>query len=306
MEINEVKSVFYLKLIMLLCLFAVANVHAATLLRCVNCSGVAMEQWAKQQGPGTWDVWVPTTGAFGRYKVACGVMPQGADKPDERAVTGKGGDETQACTNQVIDYPPIPVDRVDAAVMASQVYNGTLGSMKVGVTVFQRDIPGSGYVGGATTAHDYLTDINLRGRINTAITNNSVTNASNPLYGIVSWLFSHADAGLGFTDGMELLVKIEFDDGSSVKVIVTLNHPAEYVPESAQDNDGNTLPEENSPRNQGRWRFSNGQNANRFQQLVNRLGGEFVGRGALVWETEYYDCTWDGVKLACRRRPIEP
>lgn len=303
--IEEMKPIIIkLTLLLILGIAGSTNVYAGTLLRCANCTWASMEQLANQQGPGTWDVWVPTTGALGRYKVACGVRPQGADKPGDRSFAGNGGETTQACTNQVVDYPPIPSDRVEAAAKASQVYNGTFGSMKVGVTVYQRDIPGSGYIGRVTTAHDYLTDINLRGRINSSITNNSVTNASNPLYGIVSWLFSHADAALGFTGGMEILVTIEFDDGSKVKVIVTLNHPAEYVPESATDSDGNTLPEDNSPRSQGRWRFGSEQNANRFAELVSRLGGELIGRGGFVWQTEIWDCTFDGLRLTCNRRRI--
>ncbi len=290
-------------------LFTADGALAASVSECRGCNPAQMEQRALQRGAGTWDVWNPVNGEISRYRVACGVAPQGGDSsvrsPEVPLPSRSDASPSAGCTNRIVDYPPVPLEMIDTANRLSQIYHSTGGTYKVGITVRARDVGVLLADGGAPTAHDFLTDYAYRGRLENLITQRALGDAANPLASLLEWIFAHADAALGFTGALELLVTVQFDDGSTIQFVITLNHPADYIEGSARDSGGVPLPEENSSRYQGRFRFDSIENYSRFRWLMGRLGAHQIGTGHNYY-TDIYDCTWDGQTLSCSRRVITP
>lgn len=209
---------------------------------------------------------------------------------------------------RAVDWPRISSDVSQAAQHLSQVFNATGGTYKLGIPVNAN--PGiytPAYSGRAPTAHDFLVDLNLRAHIQENLTIDRVMNAtSSPLASAFLFFVTHVDTVAGFTDQIDLLVTLTFEDGSPVKYILTLTSPPDHVEGSARDNDQNALPEENTAGNQGSWRFRSDENFGRFRWMMTRHGAFTHGMGSWTC-TSIYDCTGEASAgtLTCTRRILQ-
>ncbi len=258
----------------------VAGSASAAAVQCVNCSDAQMYAKARTLGasPNAHLVWNPANGAVKKFRNYCGSAPNAGGgvngKSDEAP---KAGVEVNAgCTLQT-DEVAVGADVVGVADALGQIWRGTNGTFKSGVraNIGGRSFPT--YLPGRPSAHDFLTDIQLRGEIIDLASTPQIFQMSNSaLSGPFAYLVGHADAFLAFTQGVVITIDIVFDDGSKIQLRATLGENATYVKDSARDSSGHVLPDRSSnPQDYtGRWYFPPGQGPDMaaFIEYMRSLG----------------------------------
>lgn len=89
-------------------------------------------------------------------------------------------------------------------------------------------------------------------------------------------LIADVNAYLSFKQGVYLTIDVEFHDGSKISIKLTLGENPQYVPNSAVDSSGHSLPDPDfgTPAYPGRWYFGpeDGHNMAEFIEYMRSLG----------------------------------
>lgn len=270
--------------------------------QCAGCSATQMQASAQHLGPGTWLVWNPTNGNVRKYEVTCGSVNSTPLRSysDTTSSTDGAMPTTDATTTCHPLEVAVPQGVLDVAAKLLALSQATAGSYSAEASVHASDfaIP-LGPQG--PTAFDYLVDKNYRGQLNKRIAIEGLSRSSNGYTaGLIEYLKNHADATLNFTDGIQSILTVQFDDGSKVDVLVTLlSTVAVYVESSAEDSRGQVLPDHNTADNTGRWFYpSSDQNGQRMVNMLHAMGAEVI---VGTQQQGFLNCSWDAVstRLTC-------
>lgn len=296
-------------------LFALGTA-SATYTQCPGCTPAQMLQTAINMKQGTWLVWNPTIGSIRKYQVTCGIV-NGTDPGTESSapatdgvvatdddITTDGlavddGSNTTAATNCTGIELSVPQGVLDVAAKLYQLSQLTNGTYKAAVEVYANNwniptVPNP-------SAHDYLMDGNYRAQLNDGLQDHGLEYANNGILdGLFEFLRAHADAALQFTSGVNATITVIFNDGSKLKVKLTLDKPPAYEKGSARDSTGQLLPDDNVPEYAGRWFYgaTEQRNADRIVQLLNARGAEVI---IGTRRNGFLNCTWNSVnnRLSC-------
>jgi hypothetical protein len=280
----------------LVCLMGMIGANAATAstAQCVNCDDTQMYSMARTLGASSAAhiVWDPATGNIKRYLNYCGSAPNSADPGT------KAGDMKTVCNLQTEELP-VDGDLATVATAMSEVWRQTNGTFKgdfasnIGGVVYPSYLPGK------PTAHDFQMDSELRGNIQDLVNTPEIfstpgTGASSTLGHALAAIAAHVDAYLAMKQGVYLTIDVEFHDGSKVAFLLTLGQVPQYVPGSARDSSGHTLPDpaDFGQSYSGRWYFGPGDSHNmaEFIEYMRSLGititsGSGLGDGQV-------NCVW--------------
>jgi len=255
-----------------------ANPAAAAAVQCVNCTEAQMYNAARALGASTSAhlVWDPATGNIKRYRNSCGSSPNSAEPGPAKGATAIA----TACNLQTEELQ-VAANLATVAAAMSEVWRQTSGTFKADFTSNISGISYPSYYPGKPTAHDFLTDISLRGDIldlaNTPeIFSTPGTGTSGSLRNALATLTADVNAYLSFKQGVYLTIKVQFHDGSKVSIKLTLGEDPQYVPNSARDSSGHALPDPDfgTPAYPGRWYFGPGDSHNmaEFIEYMRALG----------------------------------
>lgn len=287
---NKVMGVVFAALVGMVC----ADAAVATTAQCVNCSDTQMYNVARTLGASSSAhiVWDPATGNIKRYLNYCGSAPNSVE-PKAKAGGTKAG-----CTLQT-DELPVDGDLATVAAAMGEVWRETGGTFKADFTANIGGINYPSYYPGKPTAHDFLMDAALRGDIMRLVNTPEIfstpgTGASSTLGNALAAIAAHVDAYLAMKQGVYLTIDVEFSDGSKVSFKLTLGETPEYVPNTAVDSSGHTLPDpaDFQQSYSGRWYFGPGDSHNmaEFIEYMRSLGititsGSGLGDGQI-------NCVW--------------
>lgn len=253
-----------------------ANVALASTAQCVNCNDTQMQSMARTLGASSSAhiVWDPATGNIKRFLNYCGSAPNSAD-PGTKA----GG--TKAGCNLQSEELPVDGDLAAVAAALSEVWRQTNGTFKGDFASNIGGIVYPSYLPGKPTSHDFLMDLELRGDIQDLVNTPEIfstpgTGASSTFGHALAAIAAHVDAYLAMKQGVYLTIDVEFHDGSKVAFLLTLGQVPQYVPGSARDSSGHTLPDPDfgTPAYPGRWYFGpgDGHNMAEFIEYMRSLG----------------------------------
>jgi len=281
---------------------------------CSNCSPSQMESSARSAGLGTIYIWNPYGGEIRKFVSYCGTPQivaesEGAPLSVERSVEPNGVCGTMAFTTE--EYP-VEQQYADAAPHVGYVWIASNGSWIVsddGLTKASRGIrvPLSGrtfnsYPLRPPTVGDFMTDFQLRQEISDYVSEHGLDGASSPMRSAFNYLFAHADAAFGFTQGIQLTFEVVFQDGSSLQMIQSLNQQADFKSGSGRDSVGLAVPEANAANFAGNWTYdpNSGRYARgRLIDLLDRLNANINYMDSNGYRIS---CTWDGQTLHCTVR----
>lgn len=261
-----------------------ANTAAAAAAQCVNCTDAQMYTMARTLGANTSAhiVWDPATGKVKRYRNYCGSAPNSADPG------AKAGAAIKAACNLQTDELQVGADLANAAAAMSTIWTQTSGTFKADFTSNVSGISYPSYYPGKPTAHDFLTDSNLRGNILDLVNTPEVfatpgTGTSSSLRNALATLTADINAYLSFKQGVYLTIKIQFHDGSKVSIKLTLGEDPQYVANSARDSSGHALPDPTDFQQSyaGRWNFGpgDGHNMAEFIEYMRSVGVTITSGG---------------------------
>jgi hypothetical protein len=248
----------------------------AAIFECRGCSASVMEYQARHQGPGTHVVYDLATGTTLGFEVHY--------EPD--VWTGGG------YWDQMFAAPTSVDPEVQALIDSLSIYFGeTNGLMASFITVALDDLDNlpSGVSG--ASAYDIVRNANIRAMLGDRLAQGNIPGASNAFFTLVNMGMSIA----GVTSGTVLEVTVVSADGTSTvfKIEVGVGS-AEYQSGRARTEDGQLIPEANSPNYAGTY-------SSPSADFVGHLGGLGIpvsgggGGGSIIW----LECVWDGQNLHC-------
>jgi hypothetical protein len=272
---------------------------SAPVAPCLNCTYTAMYNKAVSKGAGSWMIWNPANGEIHKWTVTCGIPPiaAGASTPGGT----KSVDQIQTvCTGQ---ETAVTQEMHDTATNLSSVYNLTAHTYKAGVTV-----PGDSWhfaglpPGNVGSAHDYVTNANYRAQLNDKLDQYALDFAlGTPIVAPMQYILAHADAALGFSTGVMIVVTVTYPDGTHFKIDIKLVGAPEYEQGSARDDTGQLIPDADVQGNAGNWTYGSGDHVarDRLVGTMRQLGFWFPP--ALPPNYSTVTCTWDAAnnRLSC-------
>lgn len=193
----------------------------------------------------------------------------------------------------------VPGDAQDVADLMAEIYQATSGSLEKTITVYS-DTLGIDGLGGAT-AYDFVDDWPLRSRVQSHLWANfptlgSPNGAWSYILGNIDSLLATLSPAIGWIESFRLNIKLVFTDGSSVQIRADFDsETAEYVPNSARDQHGQGLLEDNARPYAGSYHFPGENGAADFIERAIRMGIPVTGGSSGV----RVRCTWDGSTLHC-------
>lgn len=269
-----------------------------------------MESAARAAGLGTIYVWNPHGGAIRKFVSYCGspnVVAGDAPRLASRSAVERAG----VCGTAALTTEEYPVESqyADVAPHLGYVWVVSSGTWKirsdavakggrgVGVSLAGRRF--NSYPLRPPAVGDFMTDYQLRQEVAAYVSEHGLDGASSPLRAAFDYLFAHADAAFGFTQGIQLTFEARFQDGSSIQMTQALNQQAEFKPGSGRDTAGLAVPEANAANFAGNWTYDPGTGRYARGQLVDLL--QRLGASVTTLDAHGYriSCTWDGRTLNC-------
>jgi len=268
-------------------------VQAAT-AQCVNCNDAQMYDMARSLGasPTAHIVWNPASGNVKRFRTYCGSAPNAADPSGS-----KSGATTAAACNLQTEEQQVSANLVGVADAMSRIWQHTGGTFKADITANIGSISYNSYYPRKPTAHDFQNDLQLQAElIDLASTEDIFDYSSSTIAAALQFIGAHIDAFLSMKQGVFVTIKLQFYDGSSIKVLVKLGEVSSYVKGSARDSSGHALPDPDygTPAYPGRWNFGPGQGSDMsaFIEYMRSLG---VTITAGTVPNGQVNCTWNSV-----------
>ena len=283
---------------------------------CPNCTTDQMLTVARASGLGTIYVWNPHTGDVHKYQNYCG-SPQRAGTDDKGAVRvdntpspyGACGNKPMATDELTVEpqYAEVAphLGKIWVATNGSWVIGDNVNALKSGTSRGLRvplPIGFGGYYPQNPTAHDFMTDYNLRGQIRDYVDTQGMTGAPSWVQTAVAYVKANINATMAYTQGITMNFEVVFPDGSSIVYNQSLSALPNYVAESGRDTAGYTIPEGNAPQYAGNWNYDPSTGAyarGRLIDLLDRLNANINYMDANGYRIR---CTWDGQTLHCTVR----
>lgn len=245
--------------------------QAAT-ARCFNCSDAQMFSMARSLGASSLAhiVWDPVSGNVKRYRNYCGSAPNSAGQ------SAKPEAASAACNLQT-EEQQVSSDLVGVASALGRIWQHTSGTFKADINASVGGINYSSYYPRKPTAHDFQGDCQLRAEIVDLASSEAIFSySSSTVAAALAYIASHIDAFLPMKQGVFVTIKIQFYDGSSIKLLLKLGEVPTYVANSARDSTGHALPDPTELQHgySGRWNFAPGQNSDMsaFIEYMRSLG----------------------------------
>lgn len=279
-----------------------AESAAASATRCVNCNDSQMYNAGRNVGasPSPILVWDPADGDVKRFRNYCGTVNGIDPGAAGKGATGRAdpASATQATCSLRTEELAVTTTTADLGRALGEVWRATGGTMKGMIVADFSNENFPTYLPGKPTAHSFVLDGALRGRILDRASEPDIfqMDPGNVLAGPLKFILSHGDAFLGFTDGIVITIDVVFVDGSKVQVRATIGENATYVPGSARDNTGQFLPDrsDNMQDYHGMWYYppGSGNDMNAFLELMRQLGVQVV-YGATGQGQGVIKCRWN-------------
>ncbi len=272
-------------------MFFMGQTAQAATAQCVNCSDAQMYDKARSLGasPTAHIVWNPANGNVKRFRTYCGSAPSAADLGGS-----KSGATTAAACNLQTEEQQVSADLVGVANAMSRIWLHTGGTFKADITANIGSITYNSYYPRKPTAHDFQGDLQLQAElIDLASTEDIFDYSSSTIAAALQFIGAHIDAFLAIKQGVFVTIKLQFYDGSSVRVIAKLGEVPTYVANSARDSSGHLLPDfSDSNSYPGRWNFGPGQGSDMsvFLEYMRSLG---VTITAGTVPNGQVNCTWN-------------
>ena len=195
-------------------------------------------------------------------------------------------------------YPP-PEVAIKAALGLQEIFLSSHGAMKARAT---QSATGLGGNWGTANAYDVVRDANLRAQLL-----DRLRDGSQPLSSVsanINALRAIANTLLGLTQEIELLLTVEFYDGTQIEVNMNLGREtSEYIARSGRTADGELIPDQNSASFAGRW---TGDDLDRLRGHMESLGAgsTSLGSGRRI---EWLECSWSNANttLHCRIKWVD-
>lgn len=298
-----------------LLLFALASVAVNTSAFaiknqvCPNCTPSQFESAARAAGLGTIYVWNPHGGEIRKFVTYCGSANRNAGAVK---TIGSGIAPNSVCgaTALTTEEHPVEPAYADVTPHLGTVWVATGGSWSLnhdgagaksarGLRVNLTGMAIPRYYPQSPTVVDYMTDRNLRSWVQDYISQHGLSGATSGLRAAFDYLMGHVDAAFNFTQGIQIVYEVQFQDGSSIVMQQSLNQPADYRADSARDSTGQSVPEGNSPANAGRWDFDPTTQSYARSQFLELMGRYDVQITTLDPHGYRIQCTWDGRTLHC-------
>ena len=277
-----------------------AQMADAATAQCANCTDAQMYSMARSLGPSPSPhlVWNPSSGDVKTYRNYCGSLnstgpvTEGVGKPS----ADRSAASLATTCNLQTEELSTSTDAVALGQALSQVWHGTSGTMKANLTVSLLNENFPQFLPRKPTAHDFLSDTQFRGEIlRLGSTERIYGMSSSPLAAPLAYISTHLDGFMGFSSGIVMTVELVFADGSTIKLLVKFNEAASYVPSSAADASGHTLPEPNygTPAYPGTWYYPPGTESDmiRFLEYMRQLGVN-VQYGSTGAGSGVIKCNW--------------
>jgi len=215
---------------------------AAICMPCPGCSDGQMLQAAADKGQGARLVWNPTDGSIREYRVTCGIDGAGDASIATGSEHSQSGVHPNAaatpCTGVEGEVPQVMHDVAAALLRFS---NATGGTYKAAAEIHAsrwsiRTRPNP-------SAHDYLADANYRAQLHDRIVQEGLASIPGVVGEVMPYLMENDVVARAFTDHVETVVTVLFDDGSKVDVRFEIGRPPAYVKGSARDATNARLPD---------------------------------------------------------------
>jgi hypothetical protein len=293
-----------------------------TAVPCWYCTDAQMREVVVWRGPGTHYVSDIPGGVLRRYTVTCGTGGQ-IQGSGEAALSGESATDAaespaekqpelyaQAWCTGTASVVPATVEQgaLDQFYVVRQVWIDTGGTFVksvdfpyVNAGLFWNPPPGP--LGGPN-AYNVVGDANFRAMLGTALANNSPMGFEY-LRGLGVYVGAMINAFGGQTDGLRIVIRVVFPDGSSVVYEFRYGDAsAAYQPGSARTPVGQLIPDPdtaNSPNGAGFWSeqgpYGGQEDLERFLEYMRMRGVRIVrGEGSRIRSVS---CTWDGQTLTC-------
>lgn len=216
----------------LLC--AATQAPAAICMLCPDCSPAQMLQAAVDKGQGARLVWNPTDGGIREYRVTCGIDSAGDASIATGNDSGKSGVEPNAAATPCTGVEgAVPQVMHDVAAALLRFSNATGGTYKAAAEI--RANRWSIRTQPNPSARDYLADANYRAQLHDHIEQEGLASIPGPVGEVMPYLMENDVVSRAFTDHVETVVTLVFDDGSKVDVRFEVGRPPVYVKGSARD-----------------------------------------------------------------------
>ncbi|UXI69425.1 hypothetical protein [Tahibacter amnicola] len=227
---------------------------------------------ARSYGQGTVTVWNPVNGDVHKYRSQCG-NPRPGEAADKAFDVGPDG-VRGSCPALLTDEITLEPVHHQVTRALSEIYRATNGSYR---TTFDVDLTGQtfdGYSPRPPSIYDFVHDMPLQSRINSLLNNSDSlwSLVRSPLASAFHLALSHADAAMGYSDGVHATFTVYFADGSSVTATQDFDLPVEIQMNTAKDSTGHPIPLSNSAGGEGHWVYSSNSPAGSLGQLLNQLG----------------------------------
>ncbi|HEY6943246.1 hypothetical protein, partial [Dokdonella sp.] len=198
-------------------LFAVGQASAAICMPCPGCSPAQMLQAAVDKGQGARLVWNPTDGSIREYRVTCSVDSAGGTSIATGDKHGKSGVEPNAAATPCTGVEgAVPQVMHDVAAALLRFSNATGGTYKAAAAI--RANRWSIRTQPNPSARDYLADANYRAQLHDRIEQEGLASIPGTVGEVMPYLMENDVVARAFTDHVETVVTVVFDDGSKVDV----------------------------------------------------------------------------------------
>lgn len=222
----------------LLC--ASSQVSAAICMPCPGCSPAQMLHAAVDKGQGARLVWNPTDGNIREYRVLCNVGSAGGTSAAAGDERGKSSVEPNAAETQCTGVEgTVPKIMHDVAAALLRFSNATGGTYKAVAEI--RANRWSIRTQPNPSARDYLADANYRAQLHDHIEQEGLASIPGAVGEVMPYLMENDVVTRAFTDHVEAVVTVVFDDGSRIDVRFAVGRQPMYMKGSARDAAGGRL-----------------------------------------------------------------